>query len=170
MVFMSALMANASNNGVSVVMYSGNDDSLVPRWGDQVVIQNMTWGGVQGFSQVPSTAWTNDNGDFAGIVHQERNLTYAIVYGAGHQVPYYQPAAAKVFLREFILGSNPTGTVTSRSKAPVGGENSTLTGDALLGGNGIFFGAAETQGTVQAPSATVEAWQQFIQTATASPS
>jgi len=27
----------------------------------------------------------------AGIVHQERNVTYVLVKGAGHEVPEYQP-------------------------------------------------------------------------------
>jgi carboxypeptidase C (cathepsin A) len=58
-----------------------------------VVIQNTTFGGIQGFSRKPSTEWTTDDGKFAGVVHQERNWTYALVYGAGHLVPQYQPAA-----------------------------------------------------------------------------
>jgi carboxypeptidase D len=58
-----------------------------------VVIQNTTFGGIQGFSRKPSTEWTTDDGKFAGIVHQERNWTYVLVYGAGHLIPEANPAA-----------------------------------------------------------------------------
>ena len=47
---------------------------------------------VQGFTRKPSTPWFNDDGGFAGIIHQERNLTYVLFNGAGHMVPQYQPA------------------------------------------------------------------------------
>ena len=108
---MDDLAANATKNNVGVVIYSGNDDTLVSHWGSEgkytdlcvvhsstnvplvllVVIQNTTFGGIQGFSKKPSTVWTNDRGEFAGIVHQERNWTYVLFNEAGHLVPENQP-------------------------------------------------------------------------------
>lgn len=35
MVFLDELAANATKNSVSVVIYSGNDDSLVPHFGSE---------------------------------------------------------------------------------------------------------------------------------------
>ena len=64
-----------------------------------VTIQNTTFGGIQGFSKKPSTPWYDDSGNFAGIVHQERNWTYILVQGAGHEVPEYQPGFVSFFLR-----------------------------------------------------------------------
>ena len=55
-------------------------------------IQNTTFGGVRGFTQRPSTAWFGDDNAFAGIVHQERNLTLVLFDNAGHLVPQWQPA------------------------------------------------------------------------------
>lgn len=55
-------------------------------------LQNTTFGGAQGFSRRPSTPWYDDEGQFAGIVHQERNWTYVLVAGAGHLVPQDNPA------------------------------------------------------------------------------
>ncbi|KAI0366275.1 alpha/beta-hydrolase [Pilatotrama ljubarskyi] len=163
--FLSDLAANASAANVSTVFYSGNDDSLVQHHGTEVIIQNMTFGGVQGFSRKPSTPWFDDDGKFAGIVHQERGLTYVLVAGAGHLVPEWKPAQALVFLREFVLGSNLTGTVSGT--IVVGGENSTLANDFLPGGNEIFYGSGATQGTSTIPAATQAAWSSFIATATA---
>ena len=46
-----------------------------------VVIQNTTFGGIQGFTKRPNTRFTDDKGNFAGIIHQERNITYALFAG-----------------------------------------------------------------------------------------
>jgi len=54
-------------------------------------IQNTTFGGIQGFSKPPSTPWFGDDGQMAGIVHQERNVTFILFENAGHLVPQAQP-------------------------------------------------------------------------------
>ncbi|KAF7313192.1 Alpha/beta-hydrolase [Mycena kentingensis (nom. inval.)] len=168
MVFLDELAANASARGVGIVFYSGNDDSLVAHRGTEAVIQNMTFGGTQGFTRKPATPWTDDKGNFAGIVHQERNLTYALFKGAGHLVPSQAPQAAFVFVREFVLGKNTTGLVES-SGSVVGGEESTLAADYMPGNTVIYFGSganATTTASTVAPSATVASWLQFLATAT----
>lgn len=146
--------------------------------------QNTTFGGLQGFTRKPSTPWHDDDGNFAGIVHQERNLTYVLFEGAGHLIGQQQPGPVciryivnfavdsscfqqlLVFLREFILGRNQTGLVIGTSSA-IGGENSTLSNDVLPGGNLIYFGSASTAGTTTIPVATQQTWAYFIATATA---
>ncbi|KAF7290334.1 Carboxypeptidase [Mycena chlorophos] len=181
MVFLTELATNASKNNVGIVFYSGNDDSLVAHRGtesefiwyvDGFVIsllvvqlfQNMTFGGIQGFTRKPATPWTDDDGNFAGIVHQERNLTFVLFKGAGHLVPNSVPAAAAVFLREFVLGSNNTGFVDTSGNV-VGGEESSLAGDFLPGGTVIYFGSgadATTTASTVIPGATVASWNAFI--------
>ena len=163
--FLSDLAANASAANVSIVFYSGNDDSLVQHHGTEVIIQNMTFGGQQGFTRKPSTPWFDDDGNFAGIVHQERGLAYVLFQGAGHLVPMWKPAQALVFVREFVLGNNLNGTVSGT--VVVGGENSTLANDFLPGGNEIFYGSSATQFTSTIPAATESSWSAFIATATA---
>ncbi|KAI0634125.1 alpha/beta-hydrolase [Trametes polyzona] len=165
--FLSDLAANASARNVSIVFYSGNDDSQVQHRGTEVVIQNFTFGGVQGFTRKPSTPWFDDEGAFAGIVHQERNLTYVLFAGAGHLVPQWKPRQALVFLREFVLGDNRNGSVEGTSI--VGGEEAALAGDYLPGGNKIFYGSGTTASTSTVPSATIAAWDAFLATATATP-
>ncbi|TDL15661.1 alpha/beta-hydrolase [Rickenella mellea] len=166
MVFLSELASNASDHNVSFVIYSGNDDSLVAHRGSEVTIQNTTFGGIQGFIRKPSTPWFDDSGNFAGIVHQERNWTYVLFQGAGHGVPLWVPNAAFKFMQDFVLGSDPTGLITNSSGTiiVVGSENSTLAGDFLPGG-AILYGSGTTASTD--PAASVAAWNSFIATATA---
>lgn len=127
--------------------------------------QNFTFGGIQGFSRKPSTPWYDDSGAFAGIVHQERNVTYALFADAGHLVPKDQPARAFAFLREFVLGTNTTGLVLSDGSV-AGGENAALAADYLPAGDRpIFYGSATTQFSTVWPKATQDAWNSFIATA-----
>ena len=164
--FLTPLFANASARGIPFVFYSGNDDSDIPHRGTEVVIQNFTFEGIQGFTRRPATPWFDDDGAFAGIVHQERNLTYVLFKGAGHTVPELRPAQALVFLREFVLGDSRNGTVLEDGTV-VGGEDATLAGEFLAGGNEIFYGSAKTEGTYTIPTATIAVWENFIATATA---
>ncbi|KAF5358649.1 hypothetical protein D9758_007744 [Tetrapyrgos nigripes] len=168
MAFMSELLANASTRGVGVVIYEGNNDALVAHRQAEVTIQNITWGGIQGFTRKPATPWSDDSGTFTGIVHQERNLTYAFFPNAGHLVPRTQPEAALVFLREFILGNNKTGLVEDSGNV-VGGEVASLSADIFPGINSIFYGTgpqATTTGTLTFPSETWASWSSFLATAT----
>ncbi len=108
--FLSEIATNLSARNIPVVIYSGNDDSVVAHLSSEgnvdsrrvfefcalidmnaVTIQNTTFGGIQGFTKKPQTPWYDDQGRFAGIVHQERDWTYVLVDHAGHQVPLYAP-------------------------------------------------------------------------------
>ncbi|TFK54453.1 alpha/beta-hydrolase [Heliocybe sulcata] len=169
MAFLSELATNASLHNVSMIFYSGNADMLVAHLGTEVTIQNTTWGGIQGFTRKPDTPWYDDTGKFAGIVHQERNLTYVLFNGAGHEVPEYEPATAYVFLREFVLGSNTTGLVESSGNGTVtvvGGEDHVFDNDIMsAASDAIYYGSATTVSSYVPASATVAAWDSFIATA-----
>ena len=71
-------------------------------------------------------------------------------------------------LREFILGSNQTGQVikTPSGVVVVGGEDPSLSGSALPGQTAIFTGSGMTEGSYTFPTATIDAWESFIATAT----
>ena len=77
---------------------------------------------------------------------------------------------AFVLLREFILGSNPTGLVTTSHghTTVVGGEDSGFRG-VISGQLGIFGGSSSTQFTFTYPAATIAAWNSFIATAAITP-
>ncbi|KAH9849948.1 alpha/beta-hydrolase [Lenzites betulinus] len=169
MAFLTELATNASAHGVSVLLYSGNEDTLIAHRGTEIVIQNTTFGGIQGFTRKPSTPWFDDDGNQAGIVHQERNWTYVLVEGAGHLVAYNSPPRAMTVLREFIFGNNSTGLVSSIAGVAevAGGEDAALAVDAVRATAGVFVGSVTTQSTFFFPTATVAAWNSFIATATA---
>ena len=93
---MDELMSNASAANIAIILYSGNDDSVVEHFATDIIIQNTTFGGIQGFTQKPQTPFTDDEGNFLGIVHQERGLTYILVEHAGHDVPIYNPASVSI--------------------------------------------------------------------------
>ncbi|KAJ8590955.1 hypothetical protein M405DRAFT_860955 [Rhizopogon salebrosus TDB-379] len=171
MAFLTELATNATAQGISVVIFSGNDDSLIPHLGSQVTIQNTTFGGIQGFTRKPSTPWYDDDGEFAGIVHQERNWTYVLVAHASHLVGYANPESGLVLVREFIFGNNQTGLVTNSSGTVtvIGGEVSSLANEIMTGQAGIYYGSATTESTYYFPTATVKAWNAYIPTATAKP-
>ncbi len=168
--FLGPLLANASARGIPFILFSGNDDSDIQHRATEVVIQNTTFGprGAerQGFARRPATPWYDDAGALAGVVHQERGVSYVLFAGAGHEVPQWRPAQALVFLREFVLGDNATGTLRADGSV-VGGEDAALAGAYFPGGGEIFYGSARTEGTWTWPSATRAAWDKFIATATA---
>ncbi|KAH7014144.1 carboxypeptidase D [Microdochium trichocladiopsis] len=75
-------------------------------------IQNMTWGGKQGFQEEPRDKFfvpyelSHDGRAGAGemgITHTERGLTWVENFGAGHLVPQFVPAASYRQL-QFLLG------------------------------------------------------------------
>ncbi|KAG9311810.1 Alpha/Beta hydrolase protein [Chiua virens] len=200
MAFLTELATNATARNVTIVIYSGNDDSLNPHFGSQgtlspfladydsheyaVVIQNTTFGGIQGFTREPDTPWYNDDGEFAGIVHQERGWKYVLVANAGHVLPYTNPVSVReLFLsalsapdnavqaltlaREFIFGNNDTGKVTNTDMTDVVGHaESPLEDEILRGQPGIRYGHATNTSTYFYPSATVEAWNKYFATPT----
>ena len=110
----------------------------------------------------PSTPWTDDSGNFAGIIHQERNWTYVLFKGASHLVPQKVPGAALTFFREFVIGTNQTGFYSPSSGSVVGGEVSSLAGDFLPGNPGIVGGSIATTTTFTYPAATVSAWNAVV--------
>lgn len=158
--FLSELSKN-----VSMVFFSGNDDALVAHRGTELTIQNMTFGGIQGFTARPSTPFSDTDGNFAGIIHQERNVTYALFIGAGHMVPTDKPKAAYAFIREFVLGTNTTGLLTKDGDNVnvVGGVHSEYL-SGIFPAKEIYTGSGRIEGTYTLPQATWDAWSQYMAT------
>ncbi|MCJ1364715.1 hypothetical protein MMC16_003831 [Acarospora aff. strigata] len=91
------------NRGIPVHLYSGELDMLLNHVGTELVIQNMTWNGKQGFDHPPNNSFIV-NGRYAGNWGRERGLSYHRILRAGHAVPHDRPAAAFAFVRDFVFG------------------------------------------------------------------
>ncbi|EON68560.1 hypothetical protein W97_07818 [Coniosporium apollinis CBS 100218] len=96
------------------VIAHGNLDYVLIANGTLLMIQNMTWGGAQGFQTEPTEEFFVPYHDEAslstlagagvmGIAHTERKLTWIETFLTGHMVPQYAPSAAYRQL-EFLLG------------------------------------------------------------------
>ncbi|KAG8793197.1 hypothetical protein FRC12_003568 [Ceratobasidium sp. 428] len=87
----------------TVVMHGGIDYVLIAE-GTRIAIQNMTWGGKQGFqTPIKDESFIIEGFGVLGAMHQERKLTYVEVDLAGHMMPQYAPWAAYKTL-SFLLG------------------------------------------------------------------
>ena len=83
-----------------------------------------------------------------------------------------------MLLREFILGNNQTGLVTTAADGSVmvvGGEDPALASDALKGQPGIYIGTGfgdeiTTTGVFTFPAETVAGFESYLATATATAS
>ncbi|KAF2136235.1 uncharacterized protein K452DRAFT_237868 [Aplosporella prunicola CBS 121167] len=106
-----ARVAEATNN---VIVGHGTLDMVLILNGTLLTLQNLTWGGAQGFSTPPSEpfyvpyhaeasmASMAGAGVFGSWV-SERGITFVSVDLAGHMIPQYQPGAAYRHL-EVLLG------------------------------------------------------------------
>lgn len=96
------------------VIVHGELDFILLYNGTLMAIQNMTWGGMQGFQSAPSDPFFVPYHDdisltslsakgIMGTTHTERKLTWVSQALSGHMVPQYQPSSAYRQL-EFLLG------------------------------------------------------------------
>ncbi|KXT03043.1 hypothetical protein AC578_678 [Pseudocercospora eumusae] len=112
---LSVLPRVIEKNKKTIIAHAELDMVLIKN-GTLVMIQNMTWNGMQGFQKGPSD-WENfyvpyhselSTGTLAGAGYlgkhyTERGLTFSTVELSGHMVPQYAPSAAYRQL-EFLLG------------------------------------------------------------------
>ena len=100
----------------------GDLDYILLYNGTLMAIQNMTWGGMQGFQSPPTDDfYVPYHTDLSltslgakgvmGKTHTERKLTWVYQSMSGHMVPQYQPSSAYRQL-EFLLGRVPSLTST----------------------------------------------------------
>ncbi|CAE6478473.1 unnamed protein product [Rhizoctonia solani] len=84
-------------------LWQGVDDALLLSEGTKIMIQNLTWGGSQGFTKPPTTPLII-GGEKKGVYRTERKLTYIEFENAGHMIPQDQPAAALHAFKWMLYG------------------------------------------------------------------
>ncbi|KAJ7039116.1 alpha/beta-hydrolase [Mycena alexandri] len=99
-----SVLPNVIEKSERVVIVHGLADFILVAEGTRIAIQNMTWGGAQGF-QTPIENETFHLKDFGvyGNEHTERGLTYVEFFFSGHMTPQFVPWAAFSTL-SFLLG------------------------------------------------------------------
>lgn len=120
----SILPSLVTEHNISVHVYSGDNDLLLNHLGTELVLQNMTWRGAQGFSRKPSRLfYAHDAAPAllgsdacvvshgakeqpcvpAGIWASERGLTYHLFRGAGHSVFTKKPREMFAYVRDVVV-------------------------------------------------------------------
>ncbi|TDL17652.1 alpha/beta-hydrolase [Rickenella mellea] len=86
----------------------GLADFILIAEGTRIAIQNMTWGGMQGFqTPIANDSFIVDGVGALGNTHSERGFTYVEVALSGHMVPQFSPIAAFQTM-QFVMGFRQT--------------------------------------------------------------
>ena len=98
-----SLLSFILESGIRVLLFSGQDDFIIPSSGVQNMISALGWSGIPSFLASPKVVWKVD-GEVAGYVQSNKNLTFALVLKSGHLTPYNQPVNTKYLVESFIEG------------------------------------------------------------------
>ncbi|RDB24738.1 hypothetical protein Hypma_007941 [Hypsizygus marmoreus] len=89
------VLPNVIEKSVRTVIVHGLADFILVAEGTRIAIQNMTWGGAQGFqTPIESENFLVENMGIYGNMHTERKLTYVEFYFSGHMTPQFVPWAS----------------------------------------------------------------------------
>ncbi|KAK2749605.1 hypothetical protein FQN57_005827 [Myotisia sp. PD_48] len=89
-----------------VHIYQGQLDMLINNIGVELVLQNMTWNGAQGFQEKPHRQFgSGSSGAPVGLWTEERGLSYHLFYESGHAVPRDTPADMFEYLKDVVVKS-----------------------------------------------------------------
>ncbi|KAH8918651.1 alpha/beta-hydrolase [Atractiella rhizophila] len=103
---------------VEVLLFAGDQDLICNHRGIEALIDRLTWQGVKGWGDAVAEDWFVSSVK-SGTWTRSRNLTYALVHGASHMVPYDVPLVAQDMVLRFmgvdlLAASGEGGRVPSR--------------------------------------------------------
>ncbi|KAJ7618473.1 alpha/beta-hydrolase [Roridomyces roridus] len=102
------VLPNVIAKSARTVIVHGLADFILIAEGSRIVIQNMTWNGLQGFqTPIANDSFIVDGVGALGTTHTERGLTYYEVELSGHMVPQFSPLAAFQIM-QFLMGFRDT--------------------------------------------------------------
>ncbi|RKO91045.1 peptidase S10, serine carboxypeptidase [Blyttiomyces helicus] len=104
------LLPKIIESGIATFITEGTADYIIHYKGIEAVIGNTTWNGAKGFEHphvvdlypAPLPGSRVYNHTVAGKITSERGLTYVTVINAGHEIPFYKPAAALSTLKHLL--------------------------------------------------------------------
>ncbi|KZV67084.1 alpha/beta-hydrolase [Peniophora sp. CONT] len=103
---LNGVLQNVIEKSNRTVVVHGLGDFILIAEGTRVVLQNMTWNGLQGFQsplQNDSFLVSGMGNVPLGNVQTERGLTYIEVALSGHMIPQFSPVAA-LQIMSFLMG------------------------------------------------------------------
>ncbi|XP_057870483.1 serine carboxypeptidase-like 45 isoform X2 [Cryptomeria japonica] len=99
----TGLLGKLVDAGIRVLIYSGDQDSVIPLIGSRTLITNLA-SDMQLNTTVPYRVWFEGK-QVAGWTQEYSNiLSFATVRGAAHEVPFSQPERSLVLLKAFLSG------------------------------------------------------------------
>jgi len=102
------VLPNVIEKSERAVIVNGLADFLLIAEGARMAVQNMTWGGLQGFqTPIEEDSFVVDGFGALGTVHSERGLTFYEVALSGHMVPQYAPWSAYQIM-QYLMGFRDT--------------------------------------------------------------
>eukprot|EP01018_Ginkgo_biloba_P017341 Gb_10863 [translate_table: standard] len=98
-----SLLGELVNAGVRVLVYSGDQDSVIPLTGTRKLVNNLALE-LQLNTSIPYSVWFEGK-QVAGWTQVYGDvLSFATVRGASHEVPFSQPERSLVLLKAFLDG------------------------------------------------------------------
>ncbi|XP_076936643.1 serine carboxypeptidase-like 45 [Bidens hawaiensis] len=100
---MTPVLTSLIKSGIRVLVYSGDQDSVLPLTGTRVVVNGLAK--QLGLNvTLPYRAWFNGNqvGGWTQVYGDA--LTFATIRGASHEAPFSQPERSIALLRGFLAG------------------------------------------------------------------
>ncbi|OAX41714.1 alpha/beta-hydrolase [Rhizopogon vinicolor AM-OR11-026] len=102
------VLPNVIEKNQRTVIVHGLADFILIAEGTRIVIQNMTWNGLQGFqTPIANDSFIVDGVGAYGTMHSERGLTYYEVALSGHMIPQFAPVAAFQIM-QYLMGFRDT--------------------------------------------------------------
>ncbi|KAJ7661534.1 alpha/beta-hydrolase [Mycena polygramma] len=99
-----SVLPNVIEKSARTVIVHGLADFILIAEGARIVIQNMTWNGMQGFqTPIANDSLLVDGVGSLGTAHTERGLSFLEVELSGHMVPQYSPLVRLFFLARYSL-------------------------------------------------------------------
>lgn len=92
----------------NTIIAHGRYDGLLLQNGTAIALQNMTWGGGQGFSSPPTQIVNDDSGERVGTFTSDRKLSFVIAEKAGHSIPGDDGPTGLALIRS-LLGQRTLG-------------------------------------------------------------
>ncbi|MED6209154.1 Serine carboxypeptidase-like 45 [Stylosanthes scabra] len=97
------LLATFVELGIRVLVYSGDQDSVIPLIGSRFLVNGLARE-IRLNTTVPYRVWFEGK-QVAGWTQEYGNISYATVRGAAHEVPFSQPARSLVLFQAFLQGN-----------------------------------------------------------------